>query len=703
MPSITAAKHCTSAPGKPGRAEIALTVLPERPAGIRKSKSGPRRAAVLIGVHLLVAVHLLHWWWKGRTISPVEPSEAMYTLNQGHLNAGFIFFALAILSTLIFGRFFCGWGCHLVAYQDFCGWLMKKMGVKPKPFRSRLLVLAPLALAIYMFIWPTVYRWFAGAPAPALTNHLTTSQFWKTFPGAVIAIITFAICGFAIVYVLGAKGFCTYACPYGGFFGFVDQAAPGRILVTDNCEQCGHCTAVCTSNVRVHEEVAKFGMVVDPGCMKCMDCVSVCPNDALYFGFAKPLVLGGRREFQERAGTERASDTSPHHHIATSPPKPASQSRYDFTLNEELLMIVVGLFSLLAYRGLYGQIPLLLAMGMAAITSFLFIKFTHLLHQPNVRLQNKQFKRGGTFTHTGWIFATAAVILFAFTAHSFAVQFEFWRGKRAFTAAAIGDEAWLPGATWWHKATPQQKDEVDAALTHFRRGQTISLMPTPAVLQDQVWLHLAKGDPANAESTVRKLLELVPDESEPYRGLAGILRLTNRPAEAEQAYRRALELDRTHDAARGELAGLLITQKRLDDALVVLHEGASASQDPPRWRMQSATLLAQRGMDELQQGQGESGIRHLREALEFNPNQTQLRYNLAMALLSVPKVAEAIEHLEQVAREQPTMAEAHYNLAVAIFMSGRPANAVPHAREALRLAPDDQQAQQFLAMLLEQK
>src|SRR5207244_4171 len=85
---------------------------------------------------------------------------------------------------------------------------------------------------------------------------------------------------FMTVYFLGNKGFCTYACPYGGVFGLVDKVAPGRIRVTDACEECGHCTAVCTSNVIVHAEVKKYGMVVDPGCMKCMDCVSVCPNDA---------------------------------------------------------------------------------------------------------------------------------------------------------------------------------------------------------------------------------------------------------------------------------------------------------------------------------------------------------------------------------------------------------------------------------------
>ncbi len=108
--------------------------------------------------------------------------------------------------------------------------------------------------------------------------------------------LTFLVCGFAAVYFLGAKGFCTYACPYGAVFAAADRVAPMRIRVTDACEGCGHCTAVCTSNVLVHQEVRDYGMVVDSGCMKCRDCVSGLPQrrallrrraDSL---FAKPRV-----------------------------------------------------------------------------------------------------------------------------------------------------------------------------------------------------------------------------------------------------------------------------------------------------------------------------------------------------------------------------------------------------------------------------
>jgi polyferredoxin len=113
---------------------------------------------VLILVNLLMVAHIIQWRTTGRTISPIEPSETIYTLQQGAINAGFIFFALAILTTLVLGRFVCGWGCHILALQDFCGWILKKIGLTPQPFRSRLLVYVPLIAALYMFIWPTVQR-----------------------------------------------------------------------------------------------------------------------------------------------------------------------------------------------------------------------------------------------------------------------------------------------------------------------------------------------------------------------------------------------------------------------------------------------------------------------------------------------------------------------------------------------------------------
>jgi len=393
-----------------------------------------RRAWVLGIIQVLLIAHIIQWLITGRTTTPIEPSESMEFVSDGVINAGLIFFALALLSTLIFGRWMCGWMCHLVLLQDLCGWIMKKFSIRPKPFRSRLLIYVPLLLALYMFVWPAVYRWgvvpldarlgselgannwlvsgyrevFAlgglqlprtNMPAWEPRVEMTTDDFWHTFAGLAVAIPFLAICGFGCVYLLGAKGFCTYGCPYGGFFAPLDTLAVGRIRVTDDCEQCGHCTAVCTSNVRVSEEVNTYGMVVDPGCMKCMDCVSVCPNDALYFGFGATAARKPRVE---------------------TPP----QRVFDMTWPEEIIFAIIFAICFFGTRGVYGSgmIPMLMAAGVAGCATFIFYKAWRLIRDRNVRLHKFQFKRDGRVSRSGWAFAIFAGGVALLCAHSAVVR-----------------------------------------------------------------------------------------------------------------------------------------------------------------------------------------------------------------------------------------------------------------------------------------
>jgi len=697
-------EHCNQAKGTRPERNVSLPVVASSRPRVRASRTSKWRARVLVAVHVIMICHIAQWWWTGRTLSPVEPSEAMYTLNHGHLNAGFIFFGAALLATLVLGRFVCGWGCHFVAYQDLCAWMLKRVGIKPKALRSRLLVFAPLALALYMFVWPSVYRWWVGQSPPALTNHLLKEDFWATFPGPVVAVATILFAGFAIVYFLGAKGFCTYACPYGGFFGLADQVAPGRILVTDACEHCGHCTSVCTSNVRVHEEVAMYGMVVDPGCMKCMDCVSVCPNDALYFGFGRPALVAS----------------------AKAPRRPRS---FDFSIGEEVWMVIVGVASLLAFRGLYGQIPLLLAMGMAAVTAYLFMKLVRLVRVSNVRFQNLQLKRGGRVTRSGVLFAAAVVALAAFAGHSGAVQFQVWRGRALLRAVHVGDEVWSEADRWWEGVSDQKRSQVDAAIARLERADRWGLRATDTVLSDLVWLYVARQRLDDAESTLRRLVELRPGAADPHHGLGRLLRRKNRLAAAEREYRRALALDPAHNSARHDLYSLMLGAGRMDDAVVVVREGLTVGPHETAWVLELVNglftsgqyraaravleeLVARRadlarghwllGVALMQTGEASSGLEHLQEAIHLDPDLGEAHYDLAMSLLERSETRRAMVHLQRAAELNPSSAIVHYNLAVASFMLGGLNEAVGHARESIRLNPGDPDAHAFLAMVLDQ-
>lgn len=449
-----------------------------REDGIRDSRASRWRAGALIALNLLMVAHIVQWWLMGRTVSPIEPSESMYTLQNGAINAGFIFFTLAILATLVFGRFVCGWGCHVLALQDFCGWLLKKIGLTPKPFRSRLLVFVPLVVALYMFVYPTAYRFFTKPKneplIPQWTSHVITTEFWATFPTVAVAIPFLFICGFMTVYFLGQKGFCTYACPYGGFFSVADKFAPGKIRVTDACNSCGHCTAVCTSNVLVHKEVKEYGMVVDQGCMKCMDCVSVCPNDALYFGFGKPAV---------------------------GVPKTITKN-YSLTWAEEIVGVTVFAASYFAAWNVYQLVPMLMALGIATITTFLALRTIKLLRAGDLSFYRFNLKSGGAIRKAGWGFLSFAVLWIGLNAHSGFVRWHERAGATAFESIRIPDELALARTNPARWLSASDNENIAAGKRHFRTAEKFGLFVNKEALSKLAWIEYLSG---NTEQAVRLL------------------------------------------------------------------------------------------------------------------------------------------------------------------------------------------------------
>lgn len=504
---------------------IALPVLAAAPAQshshlhtsqhVGKSKMGRWRAAVLILLNLVMVGHIIQWLIHGMTLSPIEPSESMKGLEEGVVNTGLILFLLAIVSTLIFGRFFCGWGCHIVSLQDLCSWMMNKLGVRPKPFRSRLMVYIPLGVAIYMFVWPTFKRhiltplvgneyarlpnWLGTVPPiDRLTSDFLIKDYWATFPAWYVAIPYFAVVGFAVVYFLGSKGFCTYGCPYGGFFGPADLISPGKIRVTDACEGCGHCTAVCTSNVRVHEEVRDFGMVVNPGCMKCMDCVSVCPNDALYFGFGKPTVLAKPRT-PEAAERQRV--------------KKSSLKQFDLTKRQEWLALGFFLILVWGFRSFVNEVPLLMAIGMAGVGTFWGWKLWALAAIANVRIQNIQLKVKGKLRPAGYLFALLGAAYLLAGLWGGAVHYTLWRADLAYMKIEESGPSIQQILTPGFSANPEIIEAANEAVRYYR----LSSFPlekeggfgwpySNLALARLAYLTALQGDYPKAEELTRRLL-----------------------------------------------------------------------------------------------------------------------------------------------------------------------------------------------------
>ena len=625
-------KSGCSSEAKPKRS-IPLAVLgqvPVEPGLVRKSKTSRWRALSLVALNLLMIAHFIQWRMMGTTISPIEPSETMYTLQRGAINAGFIFFGLAILATLALGRFVCGWGCHILALQDFCSWLLKKMGLTPRPFRSRLLVYVPLIGALYMFVWPTAFRFFARAETEALfptfTNHLVTNNFWETFPTVWVAIPFLFICGFMTVYFLGAKGFCTYACPYGGVFGIADKFSPGKIRVTDACNQCGHCTATCTSNVVVHLEVKEYGMVVDPGCMKCMDCVSVCPNDALYFGFGKPAVVV---------------------------PK-SIDKRYSLTWGEEIIGAAVFLASFIAIWDVYLLVPMLMALGYAAITTFLCVISLKLLRTNDLLFYRFNLKSRGNLQKAGWLFLCFAVLWLGVNIHSGWVRYHEFEGYRAFQRVQIPDELALAQANVDRWLSQTDRENIATTKNHLQMALDRGLFVNSDALAKLGWFEYLSGNGAAAVNLLATaaarqngqpraltlyyrgaILNRLGQYEEALMSLSGALTERDdlilaveakgeslwqlgRKEEAIVVWKDALQRNPRLVLANNELAGASSLLGRSEDMTAYERQADQSTPPDPLYHWTIGLRLQSLGMDEMAE-------KHFQKAIQLNPEFQELR------------------------------------------------------------------------------
>ena len=592
---------------------------------ISKSQMSRWRAIVLITINLLMIAHVVQWLLSGTTVSPIEPSETMFTLRNGAVNAGFIFFSLAILATLIFGRFVCGWGCHLLALQDFCTWLLEKIGLKPKAFRSRLLAFIPLIFALYMFVYPTAIRFFFAPKNeqifPQFTNQIITNDFWATFPPIWLVVPFLFVCGFLTVYFLGSKGFCTYACPYGGFFNLADKVAVGKIRVNDNCNQCGHCTATCTSNVLVHKEVKEYKMVVDSGCMKCLDCVSVCPNEALYFGFGKPSLTT----------------------------KKTIKKNYSLTWAEEIFAAIVFIASLFAVWDVYQLIPMLMALGIAVITTFLVLRIWKLFRSNDLSFYRFNLKADGKIKNAGWIFLVLALSWIGLNAHSGFIRYHETAGMSLSQNLKIPDELALAQVNPVRWISQTDRQNINEAKKHLQTAKNFGLLTNSETLPKLAWLEYLLG---NTEPAIN---------------------LLEKSAEHQSGQKKALSL-----YYRG---AILNRVGRFDEALKNLDESLNERSD---------LILAseEKGESLWQLGRKDEAIQVWNESLKSGANLPLTNYFLSGANATLGKTDEANNFEKQANQTIPDDPLFHWIIGLRLQNLKFNELAEKHFQRAIQLNPE---------------
>jgi len=613
---------------------VALPVL--RPTGTRtrsvplRRTIGRWRAAVLATITVLMVVHVLHWWLTGRSVGRFVLSDSTRAIEQGEINPGFLLFSASLLVTALFGRFMCGWICHMGALQDLCVWLLKKIGVRPRSFQSRFLGYVPLGLAGYLFVWPTLertavtplLRWLGVASGqqvpgfPGFAGAMATERMWDGLPSLFVAVPFLLLCGFGTVFFLGARGLCRYGCPYGGFLLPAAQLAPIRVTVdAPRCDQCGVCTSVCTAGVRVHDQVRLLGAVADHNCIRSMDCVQACPQNALSLSFT-PRLAPVEKDNQQLA------------------------RKYDLTMREELLCAGVFLAVFLVSRGLYGLIPMLMAATLGILTAFLTWKTLRLFKESNVRLGPWQMRRNATLCAPGVLLLALAAVVTLAVAHSAAIRTVLALASREDDLVHTSFDSALAGRV----DNPDERAHAQRARRLYALARPIgsgglALASTPEADFRLAWMALVCGDTAAALDLLKSMATVDRTRDPASVQAARVMLALTHHDEAVRLLSATVEADPRAFESRELLANLWIGSGQAERAATMFREIVAD-------RAKDSLAHASLGRALFAVGDRDEGITHLRTAAALAPQNADTRRDLAMALAAGGQTATALAELD---------------------------------------------------------
>ena len=223
---------------------------------------------------------------------------------------------VVILTTVVFGRAWCGWVCPLGTMLDIFplkrwrekrpqppeGWRKVKYGLLLTTLVAALLgnltllVFDPLTLffrSLSAAIWPAIDQVVTRSEEllfqmPGLSTPVSTFDRWirpgifPTEPLYYRDTLLFAsvFLGMIALNLFAPRFWCRYLCPLGVLLGLISKFALFRREVGEECKGCTLCTSACPTGTIDPQK----GYASDPSeCTLCLDCLETCPRSLIAF------------------------------------------------------------------------------------------------------------------------------------------------------------------------------------------------------------------------------------------------------------------------------------------------------------------------------------------------------------------------------------------------------------------------------------
>ena len=174
-----------------------------------------------------------------------------------------LFFAAALIPSLFFSRFYCGWICQMHTLFRPVNWIYGKFGIKrfktPKIFKYRAVRYIMLLIILGAMILTMKFKIKVNIP------------------------LYVTIASIAIILFFEESFWHNHFCPYGTILNLSSRPAKFSVKIDEeSCTACGLCQKVCPSDAIETLETGKR-KIIKNSCLTCFKCQEVCPPNVISY------------------------------------------------------------------------------------------------------------------------------------------------------------------------------------------------------------------------------------------------------------------------------------------------------------------------------------------------------------------------------------------------------------------------------------
>ena len=242
-----------------------------------KSKRQKTRKILLLAAMLLFPVVLNY----------LSPYLVILGGFGGVLAGSGVVFAGLFVSSLVFGRAYCGWVCAPGGLQDACASIVSKPTGRRQNIVKYIVWVPWLAAIVLGFV-------SAGGIKQVDMLFLTDNGISVTSIYNYVIYFAVVILIVVLSLTLGKRSFCHSLCWMAPFMVLgsllTEKMRTPRLRLraeASQCTNCGVCSKSCPMSLPVADMVQKQAMF-HTECILCGSCADVCPRQTIQLSFCRP-------------------------------------------------------------------------------------------------------------------------------------------------------------------------------------------------------------------------------------------------------------------------------------------------------------------------------------------------------------------------------------------------------------------------------